>query len=118
MDRRRDLLQAIAILAGANALLHTLYAIGGGIADPPWRWLLALSAILGAVLSSLAAWRGPRALAWVAWPLAALPVAATWPAAMASWAGIVVVLLLLATLAGLILESLRSRPGPPPLSPG
>lgn len=118
MDRRRDLLQAISILAGVNALLHLTYAIGGGIADPPWRWLLALSAVLGAFLASVAAWRGPWVLAWVAWPLAALPVAATWPAPMASLAGWVVVLLLLATLAGLIVETLRPRPRPPPLSPG
>lgn len=108
MDRRRDLLQGIAILSGVFALLHVVYAASGGIADPlGLAWILALGTLLAAALASWAAWRGPWWLAWPACVLMALPVAVAWPAPLASFAGQIVVFLLAAVVVGLAVETAR-----------
>jgi hypothetical protein len=94
MVHPREPLASAAVLAGASAALHVVYAATGGITGRLATALpLAAAAVLGAVLLWLAWRRGQPWLAVAGVLLGWLPVLATWPVALLSPAGWLVVLL-------------------------
>ena len=111
MGRAAGPLLSAAMLAGAAAVLHVGYAVGGGITGTWTAYPLAAAAAAGALLLWLAWRRSSPWLAVAGLPLCWLPPIAAWPTPLLSLAGWAVVLLDLAASVAVGLGAWQAQRG-------